>query len=414
MKILLICPEEIFGERWGGVSTYTVLQAEALTKLGCQVTVLTPGNRERKLTMNGYTIFKLNSLPHLETKSILFQLVRKTINLVRKYLSKSFPDFINRLEWSFKVACFVQTKQFNIIEAPEWGSSTIFVSLFLRIKVVVQLHRSWYFYKKDNNLPFTFNDRLIFCLEFLSILFANSITSPSHFMLSQYKYLMPLLKLRKVNYKVIPYGIEIVNLKKNRLTKLNYILTVGRIEKAKGSFTVIQAFEKIQKRFNNLKLFLIGEDTEMFIDDKITSYKKFLFRYIYSHGLQKHISIFPRLKRYQLRPYFNNCLFYIMPSGNNENLPFALLEALSCKKALIGSDTGGIPEIIKNNINGLLFKSGSVNDLTEKMEFMLHNPHFRKSCEIQNTKDRNKYSLKKSSSFTLKNYHELLDEPVKK
>ena len=64
---------------------------------------------------------------------------------------------------------------------------------------------------------------------------------------------------------------------------------------------------------------------------------------------------------------------HICPSrsegGGNVNI-----EASACGCVPIGSRIGGIPEYIKDNETGLLFESENINDLSEKMIYLLTNP----------------------------------------
>ena len=41
---------------------------------------------------------------------------------------------------------------------------------------------------------------------------------------------------------------------------------------------------------------------------------------------------------------------------------------------VLGADIGGIPELIKENETGLLFKSGDEKDLTDKIKYLWDNP----------------------------------------
>ena len=62
----------------------------------------------------------------------------------------------------------------------------------------------------------------------------------------------------------------------------------------------------------------------------------------------------------------------IIPSLE-EGLPNLLLEASICSKACIGSNVGGIPEVIEHGINGLLVEPGNVKGLTETMLWCVQN-----------------------------------------
>ena len=57
-----------------------------------------------------------------------------------------------------------------------------------------------------------------------------------------------------------------------------------------------------------------------------------------------------------------------------EGYPNSLVEAMICGLPVISSECSfGPREIISNKKNGLLFKVGSVNDLTKKLEFFMNN-----------------------------------------
>jgi glycosyltransferase involved in cell wall biosynthesis len=62
-------------------------------------------------------------------------------------------------------------------------------------------------------------------------------------------------------------------------------------------------------------------------------------------------------------PWLRNIDIFVTPSFS-ESFPNALLEAMACGCAPIGSSVGGIPELIEHGQNGFVFKTGDVADLT--------------------------------------------------
>ena len=72
----------------------------------------------------------------------------------------------------------------------------------------------------------------------------------------------------------------------------------------------------------------------------------------------------------------------VVPSIWYENSPLVIQEAFLAKVPVIASWIGGIPELVQNGINGLLFKPGDKKELQEKMEYVIGNPDFlRKARE---------------------------------
>lgn len=405
MRILIIFPEDLKGNRRGGVTTSSTILAKYLAKLNNKVTVLSRASKNEYLFQDGYEVFRVSDLKF--KRNIFHKILFRALN---KGLKKILPELTGRIFWAIQVFYFVKKAgPFDIIESPEWCNSTLFVSLFSKSKVIVKLHRGWYCYLKDNDLSITIDEWMVCILEFLSIIFASALISPSKYMLSYYKRILIVFKrtINKKIFAIIPYGIEIKPQRKSKKNHFKYLLSVGRLEKAKGSLVLIKAFQRIAENYQDVKLLLIGEDTEMFIDNQLTSYKGYLKSYINKNHLEKRTSLLSKKSSRQLKEYYSNCLFFIAPSVGRENFPMVLLEAISYNKAVIGSNTGGIPEIVKDGFNGLLFTPNDENDLADKINLLLDNDRIRLRFEQNNIKYKKKFDAGKISLQTLSFYRKV-------
>lgn len=67
----------------------------------------------------------------------------------------------------------------------------------------------------------------------------------------------------------------------------------------------------------------------------------------------------------------------VMPSMWYENAPTAVQEAQAAAKPILAARIGGLPELIKDGVNGLLFTPGDANDLAQKMKMLIENPDLR-------------------------------------
>lgn len=127
---------------------------------------------------------------------------------------------------------------------------------------------------------------------------------------------------------------------------------------------------------------------------------------------QKLISI---LKKYGLSDTFislgvrndiDNILnitdIYLQPS-RSEGISLSIMEALNHGIPIIGSNVGGIPEVVIDNYNGLLFSMGNALELSEKIELLLNDINLRKSfgekSKILSYKFNIYESIKKLSSL---------------
>jgi len=62
----------------------------------------------------------------------------------------------------------------------------------------------------------------------------------------------------------------------------------------------------------------------------------------------------------------------VLPSEWYENCPYTILEAFAAGKPVIASDIGGIPELVEDGKDGLLFEPGNADRLADRIRFLLH------------------------------------------
>ena len=84
----------------------------------------------------------------------------------------------------------------------------------------------------------------------------------------------------------------------------------------------------------------------------------------------KNVDFLGRLDDTKLRKVISQSLFCIVPSLWYENMPYSILEAFSLGKPVIAARIGGIPEVVKNGRNGLLFEAGNNGELAEKIKLL--------------------------------------------
>jgi glycosyltransferase involved in cell wall biosynthesis len=102
-------------------------------------------------------------------------------------------------------------------------------------------------------------------------------------------------------------------------------------------------------------------------------YSKEMFKKIKKKDLNQRIMVIIKPDREEVISAYHACEFLVLPS-RWEMSPLTPLEGFACKKTIIGSKIHGIPYVIKDNENGLLFQNENVDDLQEKMKELLLNP----------------------------------------
>lgn len=73
---------------------------------------------------------------------------------------------------------------------------------------------------------------------------------------------------------------------------------------------------------------------------------------------------------WEFRPILEGAKFMVLPSECSENNPLTVIESQSLGTPVLGARIGGIPELIEENVSGMTFTSGDVDDLKDKIQQM--------------------------------------------
>lgn len=85
----------------------------------------------------------------------------------------------------------------------------------------------------------------------------------------------------------------------------------------------------------------------------------------------------------ELKEILSGAQFVVLPSRWYENLPFSIMEAFASGKPVIASDLGGIPEMVDNGENGLLFPAGDAEELARRLVTLFESPEQREGMGLK-------------------------------
>ncbi|WAJ24099.1 glycosyltransferase family 4 protein [Lacrimispora xylanolytica] len=158
--------------------------------------------------------------------------------------------------------------------------------------------------------------------------------------------------------KRMRYGIPYENNKSESKEKNKLIFAiVGSVGKRKAQDIFIEATKKLTTNNENIECWIIGE-----IQDE--------YRNMYER--EKGVRVFGSLSHEQVMELYLDIDIIVCPSLYDP-LPVVLTEGMMLKKVCIMSDTTGTAEIIEPYKNGLICKSGDVDDLAGKMQWVINN-----------------------------------------
>lgn len=262
----------------------------------------------------------------------------------------------------FFLVWLIKKEKINIVNS-HWmiaqGLNGALVRKFLRIPQILKIHAAGLFALKRFLLG-KYIARFI-------VRNSNCIIAESSFIKSE------LDKLIGYDTKAIicPMGIDTntfvpkdqVELRKKYDIRTKYILLfVGRLVEKKGVEYLIDAMKIITRKLLDIKLLIIGTGIlEKKLKDKVEKL-----------NLSSSISFLGVMKHEDLIDYYNICDLVILPSifdkyGETEGMPAVVLETMACGKPLIASNIDGVPDLVKDEYNGLLTNPKDAWDIADKI-----------------------------------------------
>lgn len=183
-------------------------------------------------------------------------------------------------------------------------------------------------------------------------------------------------------------------------------LAIGRFVEKKGFDHLIQAFAKVRKLHKNITLTLIGKGP----------YEKEYQLLIKKFNLRQSVEITSWVDYQNIQKEYYSSHIFCAPSctdrnGNEEGIPNTLKEAMATGMPVISTTHAGIPELVTDNVSGLLVPERSVDDLAKAMTSLIEHPE---KWEKLGKNARKKVESDFNLEIQLKKQKEFYDEIILK
>lgn len=337
----------------------------------------------------------------LYEKGIIAELFAKEGVLIHSLQAErnfSTVNVFRNISVLFKIIKIIRSEKINITHGHEFYSAVFSrLSGFLAgaDKNYVTLHNMYYWWNKKihfiNRLLSHITDRII----------CNSIASMEYSMehdqIDENKYLLI--------YNGIDCSIFTPDSSRKNLLFSEYnidisrkiIMTVGSISHRKGYEYLIEAFMEVSGDYNELVLVIAG--SRHYNEDDY--YAKITWL-IHKYGLNDRVIITGR--RNDISLILNSCDYFIMTSVA-EGFGLALAEAMASGKVCMVSDIPAFSEILQDNVNGYLFRSGDIKSIADTVRNVLGKDEITLDKIRQNARQR--ISENFSSEKMIKEYENL-------
>jgi len=159
--------------------------------------------------------------------------------------------------------------------------------------------------------------------------------------------------------------------------KAKIILTLARVIERKGHDTVIRALPEILVHYPET-IYIIAGPWE-------NSYYDKLQKLVSELDLTDHVMFTSFIDERDLNTIYSISDVYVMVSrliesvGDSEGFGITFLEANACCCPVIGSNSGGIPDAIENEVNGYLISPDDHEALAKKILLLFNNRELREN-----------------------------------
>lgn len=190
--------------------------------------------------------------------------------------------------------------------------------------------------------------------------------------------------------EVIHNSIEPKNIERNLQQNSDLVFGfIGRVSYEKGIETLLEAFNKIssiKNKYSKIRLKIAGEVDE--------TYRHYL--------VSKYGDSAEFLGKVDPIDFYSKINICVVPSIWEEPFGLVAVEALHAGLPVIASDSGGLNEIVKDGVNGLIFPKGNVDELVKKICLLHDDEQLFKTLR----------SYTRQSVFGFINVHEFIQKHI--
>jgi len=306
--------------------------------------------------------------------------VRKNSKLIERLKDLEFLDIIE-LNKPFILNIF-KFKECRVLHAHEKKAEQLafFVNMFLDIPYFITR-------RVDIQPKINFFNKLIY-KNAKKVFVLSSIIND--IMQNNFEVNTQIIPSVSSSLKITP---ELEKLKSKYKDKFIISNIAALVNSHKGQKFIIEA-AKLLKDYKDIKFLIVGEGRDK--DEYQKMIKEYNLDNIELVGFKKNVG-----------DYLEISDIFLFPSLN-EGLGSILIDAMEFKKPIIATNVGGIPDLIKDNYNGLLISSQNAIAIKEAILKLYNNKNLRETLSHNAKKESDKYQMKTLVNKYIENYKEFL------
>lgn len=139
------------------------------------------------------------------------------------------------------------------------------------------------------------------------------------------------------------------------------VVLIGRLVEIKGHRYLLEAAAQIVSQRDDVQFLLVGDGP----------LRGFLEQFVHDRGLQEHV-LFAGIRK-DVPVLLRHAEVFVLASLT-EGLPITLLEAMASEVPVVVTGVGGIPEVVEDNVTGLVVPPADVTALRQAILNTLEQP----------------------------------------
>ncbi|MFZ4728793.1 MAG: glycosyltransferase family 4 protein [Pseudanabaena sp.] len=346
----------------GGISRHVAELYPEIVKRGHEVHLITVAvERGASVeTVDGIHVYRISVGVNNDFFQWVVQMNASMLNFAREFLSKNSMDLIHAHDWLVEESAIAITNEFQIplvttIHATEYGRCN-----------GIHNDTQRYIHHKEIRLTQA-SQRVIVCSEYMRGELQRALDCPAE----KTDVVYNGLSVERWQNITAEHQYDLVALKAQYAKPEEAIIYfVGRITYEKGIYILLNAMPKVIAAMNDqVRLVIIGTGDAYSILLQRQAWDLGIYHKVLFTGFMADADFWKFQK-------VANCA--VFPSLYE---PFGIvaLESFAAKIPLVVSDTGGLPEVVRNQVTGIVTRVNDADSLAEGIIEILHNPEHAKT-----------------------------------
>jgi glycosyltransferase involved in cell wall biosynthesis len=351
-----------------GIVTSIGTLASTLTAMGHQVSILAGELSGQTPDVSVYSVEQL-----LASRSVARRVVD---GLWYRAAPRSAHKRVSRRLLLTMVRRAIAERGIQIIEMEESFGMARWIREATATPICVRLHGPWFLNGRVLGVPDDGEFRNRVREEGRAIRLADAVSAPSHNVLDQVRkfYGLALPKAKMIPAPTSPVLVA----ERWRLHDADpkKVVFIGRFDGHKGGDLIIEAFRRVLEAIPDAKLCFKGPDQGCITRDGRKWNLEDFVRAQVPGAIEAG-----QIQWVGKQPLPFSALAQLRRKGmvsvvcsRYENFPLTVVEAMALGCPTVAADVGGIPEILQDEVNGLLHRSEDPADLAAKIVYLLKNP----------------------------------------